>query len=126
MVGGGLGAFIGPVHRMAARLDDRYEFVAGALSSDPARARRSALDLGLAPDRTYGSFAEMARQEKRRADKIDAVAIVTPNNAHVAPAKAFLRRHPCDLRQALGDDAQGGAQPRRGRRAQRSHLRFHP
>jgi predicted dehydrogenase len=90
MVGGGEGAFIGALHRMAARLDDRYEFVAGALSSDPARARRSALDLGLAPDRAYGSFAEMARQEKRRADKIDAVAIVTPNNAHVAPAKAFL------------------------------------
>ena len=90
MVGGGEGAFIGALHRMAARLDDRYEFVAGALSSDPARARRSALDLGLAPDRAYGSFAEMARQEKRRTDKIDVVAIVTPNNAHVAPAKAFL------------------------------------
>ena len=90
MVGGGEGAFIGAIHRMAARLDDRYEFVAGALSSDPARARRGALDLGIAPDRAYGSFAEMARQEKRRADKIDVVAIVTPNNAHVAPAKAFL------------------------------------
>jgi predicted dehydrogenase len=49
MVGGGEGAFIGAIHRMAARLDDRYEFVAGALSSDPARARRSALDLGIAP-----------------------------------------------------------------------------
>jgi predicted dehydrogenase len=90
MVGGGEGAFIGAIHRMAARLDDRYELVAGALSSDPVRARRSALDLGIAPDRAYGSFAEMARQEKRRPDKIDVVAIVTPNNAHVAPAKAFL------------------------------------
>ena len=90
MVGGGEGAFIGAIHRMAARLDDRYELVAGALSSDPARARRSALDLGIAPDRAYGSFAEMARQEKRRPDQIDVVAIVTPNNAHVAPAKAFL------------------------------------
>jgi predicted dehydrogenase len=90
MVGGGEGGFIGAIHRMAARLDDRYEFVAGALSSDPDRARPSALDLGIAPDRAYGSFAEMARQEKRQADKIDVVAIVTPNNAHVAPAKAFL------------------------------------
>ena len=90
MVGGGEGAFIGAVHRMAARLDDRYELVAGALSSDPARGRRSALDLGIAPDRAYGSFAEMARQEKRRPDRIDVVAIVTPNNAHIAPAKAFL------------------------------------
>jgi predicted dehydrogenase len=90
MVGGGQGAFIGAVHRMAARLDDRYELVAGALSADPQRARDSALALGLAPDRAYGSFAEMARREKNRPDGIEVAAIVTPNDAHAAPARAFL------------------------------------
>ena len=60
MVGGGEGAFIGAVHRMAARLDDRYELVAGALCSDPERARASAGDLGIAPDRAYPDFGTMA------------------------------------------------------------------
>lgn len=91
MVGGGRGAFIGAVHRIAARLDDRWEFVAGALSSDPERARLSGEDLLLRPDRVYGSFAEMARRERHLADGIDAVAIVTPNHAHAAAAKAFLK-----------------------------------
>ncbi len=90
MVGGGPGAFIGAVHRIAARLDDRYELVAGALASDPARARAGAAELGIAPERAYGSFEEMAAAEKARSDRIDAVAIVTPNHLHVAPAKAFL------------------------------------
>jgi predicted dehydrogenase len=90
MVGGGQGAFIGGVHRIAARLDDRYELVAGALSSDPARARASAAELRIAPERAYGSFAEMAEREAQRDDGIDAVAIVTPNHMHHAPAKAFL------------------------------------
>ena len=90
MVGGGRGAFIGAVHRMVARLDDRWEFVAGALSSDPERARASGEDLRLAPDRIYPDFAAMARAEAQRADRIDAVAIVTPNNAHAPAAKAFL------------------------------------
>jgi predicted dehydrogenase len=90
MVGGGRGAFIGGVHRMAARLDDRYELVAGALSSDPERAHASAADLHIAPERSYGSFGEMAKQEAVRPDGIDVVAVVTPNHLHFAPAKAFL------------------------------------
>ena len=91
MVGGGRGAFIGAVHRIAARLDDRWELVAGALSSDPERARLSGEDLLLKPDRIYGDFNEMARREKRLKDGIDAVAIVTPNHAHAAAARAFLK-----------------------------------
>lgn len=90
MVGGGRGAFIGGVHRMAARLDDRYAFVAGALSSDPERARASGADLLLDPDRCYPDWQAMLRGEAGRPDGIDAVAIVTPNHMHHAPAKAFL------------------------------------
>src|SRR5579859_5061828 len=90
MVGGGRGAFIGAVHRIAARMDDRYELVAGALSADPARAKASAADLHIAPDRAYADFAEMARVEAARPDGIDVVAIVTPNHVHAAPALAFL------------------------------------
>lgn len=90
MVGGGEGAFIGAVHRMAARLDDRWTLVAGAFSSDPERSRAFGLGLGLDPDRSYGDFAGMARAEAARPDGIDAVAIVTPNAAHFAPARAFL------------------------------------
>jgi predicted dehydrogenase len=90
MVGGGQGAFIGAVHRIAARIDDRYELVAGALSSDPERARASAAELRIAPDRAYGSFEEMARKEALRPDGIDVVAIVTPNHVHHPAAKAFL------------------------------------
>jgi predicted dehydrogenase len=92
MVGGGQGAFIGAVHRTAARLDDRYELVAGALSSDPARARASGAELGLREDRSYGTFEEMARREARLKDGIEAVAIVTPNHMHFPVARAFLRR----------------------------------
>jgi predicted dehydrogenase len=91
MVGGGRGAFIGAVHRIAARLDDRWELVAGALSSDPERARLSGEDLLLAPDRIYDDFDAMARGERQRTDGIDAVAIVTPNHAHAAAAQAFLK-----------------------------------
>lgn len=90
MVGGGQGAFIGAVHRIAARIDDRYELVAGALSSDPERARESSRELHILPERAYGSFAEMAKAEAAREDGIDVVAIVTPNNSHFAVAKAFL------------------------------------
>jgi predicted dehydrogenase len=90
MVGGGPGAFIGPVHLIAARLDDRYELVAGALSSDPTKARDGAAQLGIAADRAYATFTEMAQKEAQRSDKIDAVAIVTPNHLHHAQAKAFL------------------------------------
>ncbi|QQP87423.1 Gfo/Idh/MocA family oxidoreductase [Skermanella sp. TT6] len=90
MVGGGRGAFIGAVHRIAARLDDRWELVAGALSSDPQRARDSAADLHIAADRAYSDFCEMARAEAWRPDGIDAVAIVTPNHLHHPAARAFL------------------------------------
>jgi len=90
MVGGGRDAFIGGVHRIAARIDDRYELVAGALSADPDKARASARDIGLADDRAYGGFAEMAAAEGERGDGIDAVAIVTPNHVHYPAARAFL------------------------------------
>ncbi|MEX3854144.1 Gfo/Idh/MocA family protein [Paraburkholderia sp. BR10923] len=88
MVGGGQGAFIGAVHRIAARLDDRFELVAGALSSDPERARASAVEAGIA--RSYADWREMARAEAARDDGIDAVAIVTPNHLHAPVATAFL------------------------------------
>ena len=90
MVGGGPGAFIGAVHRIAARMDDHYELVAAALSSDPARSRSAAQDLHIAPDRAYGSYTEMAKAEGKRPDRIEVVSIVTPNNMHYPMAKAFL------------------------------------
>src|SRR5213593_4209724 len=88
MVGGGPGAFIGAVHRIAARLDDRYELVAAALSSDADRSLAAAKELHI--PRAYRSYEEMASAESKRDDGIEAVSIVTPNNLHFAPAKAFL------------------------------------
>ena len=90
MVGGGQGAFIGNVHRIAARLDDRYELIAGALSSTLEKAAASAAELGIAPDRSYASYEDMARKEAARPDGIQAVSIVTPNHMHAGPAIAFL------------------------------------
>src|ERR1700676_4034041 len=90
MVGGGQGAFIGAVHRIAARIDDQFELVAGALAPDPVRAKASANELGIADERAYGSFEEMAKAESARPDGIEAVSIVTPNNMHGPVAKAFL------------------------------------
>lgn len=90
MVGGGRGAFIGAVHRIAARIDGQFELVAGALASDPARAKASAQELGIADDRAYGSFEAMAKGEAMRADGIEAVSIVTPNDMHFSVAKLFL------------------------------------
>ena len=92
MVGGGRNAFIGAVHRIAARLDDQFELVAGALSSDSVRAKESGRDLGLPPDRTYGTYQEMAAEEAVRSDGIEAVSIVTPNSTHAPIAKTFLER----------------------------------
>ena len=92
MVGGGRGAFIGAVHRMAARLDDKYALVAGALSSQPDTARLSGADLGIEEARAYGSWEEMARAEPTREDGIEAVSIVTPNRLHFPVAKAFLEQ----------------------------------
>ena len=90
MVGGGQGAFIGAVHRLAARMDDQYEFVAGALSADAKKAKASGAELGLGPDRIYTDFRDMAKAEAKRADGIEAVSIVTPNHVHVPAALAFI------------------------------------
>ncbi|WP_103332947.1 Gfo/Idh/MocA family protein [Pseudotabrizicola formosa] len=90
MVGGGRDAFIGAVHRIAARIDDQYELVAGCFSSDAEKSLASAADLGVA--RAYASFEEMAAREARRKDGIEAVAIVTPNHMHAPVALQFLKR----------------------------------
>lgn len=92
MVGGGSGAFIGAVHRMAARIDDHFDLVAGALSSTAEKSLASGRELGLDPERCYGSFEEMAEKEAGRPDGIEAVSIVTPNHVHYPAAKAFLER----------------------------------
>ncbi|MEM8787938.1 MAG: Gfo/Idh/MocA family oxidoreductase [Pseudomonadota bacterium] len=92
MVGGGQGAFIGAVHRIAARIDDEYDLVAGALASTPEKAQASGRDLGLAPDRIYDDFKAMAQREARLKDGIQAVSIVTPNHMHYPAAREFLRR----------------------------------
>ncbi|MEP7453888.1 Gfo/Idh/MocA family oxidoreductase [Phyllobacterium sp. SB3] len=90
MVGGGKGAFFGAVHRQAAAMTQRYEFIAGALSSDPARAAESGRELLLAPERSYSDFMKMADTETLRDDGIDLVAVVTPNHLHAAASGAFL------------------------------------
>jgi len=94
MVGGGPGAFIGGVHRMAARLDGRFRLVAGAFSSEPEKSERTGADLGLHPSRVYGSFEEMAEAEAALPpdQRIEAVTIVTPNHLHHPVARAFLER----------------------------------
>ena len=91
MVDGGQGAFIGAVHRIAARIDGEWDLVAGVLSSTPEKAKASGAELGLDPDRTYGSYEEMAKAEAVRPDGIDAVAVVTPKDMHAGPAIAFLK-----------------------------------
>ncbi|MFL5337181.1 MAG: Gfo/Idh/MocA family protein, partial [Geminicoccaceae bacterium] len=90
MVGGGQGALIGAVHRLAARMDDRYELAAGCFAGTAERSRASAAELGVAPERAYGSYAEMAERERARPDPIDVVAIVTPNHLHLPVSAAFL------------------------------------
>ena len=90
MVGGGRGAFIGAVHRMAANLDGKIELVAGAFSSDPEKSRLSGEDFFLEPDRVYGSYQEMAEKEAAREDKVDFVSIVVQNHLHFDVAKTFL------------------------------------
>ena len=92
MVGGGKDAFIGAVHRIAARIDGDYDLVAGALSSTPEKSHESGAALGLAPDRTYDDFKSMAIREARIRDGIEAVAIVTPNHMHYPVAREFLKR----------------------------------
>jgi len=92
MVGGGEGAFIGEIHRIASRIDNRFELVAGALSSNPERAALSAKTIGIDDARSYACFEQMAQAEKNREDGIDAVVIVTPNHMHFPVAKAFLEQ----------------------------------
>lgn len=92
MVGGGAGAFIGQVHRIASRIDGEYTLVAGALSSTPERAAESAAAVGIAEERSYSDYARMAAEEAAREDGIDAVAICTPNHLHVPVARAFLEQ----------------------------------
>ena len=92
MVGGGRDAFIGAVHRIASRIDDQYELVAGCFSSNAEKSKASGADLGIDPARTYESFAEMALREARKKDGIEAVAIVTPNHMHAPVAMQFLKR----------------------------------
>ncbi len=92
MVGGGRGAFIGGVHRMAAALDQQIELVCGAFSSDPEKSRLSGEDFYLSPDRVYGSYEEMIKQEKKlpEGERMDFVSIVTPNHVHYGPARMAL------------------------------------
>ncbi len=92
MVGGGIGAFIGGVHRMAAALDGEIDLVCGAFSSDPDKSRTSGAQLALPEDRCYGTFEEMIKREKRLAPnkRMQVVSIVTPNHMHFAPAKMAL------------------------------------
>ncbi len=90
MVGGGTDAFIGGVHRIAARLDDKFELVAGALSATPEKSRESGEALGL--ERVYDDFKQMAIREARLKSGIEAVSIVTPNHVHYAAAREFLKR----------------------------------
>ena len=92
MVGGGRDAFIGAVHRIASRIDDRYELVAGCFSSTAEKSKASGADLGLPEDRVYADFTEMAKREGRLKTGIEAVAIVTPNHVHYPAAREFLKR----------------------------------
>lgn len=90
MVGGGPGSFIGEVHLMAASLDGQAQLVAGAFSSDPAKSKTRGHELGLDPNRIYGTYQEMAQAEAAREDGIDFVVIVTPNHLHFDIARVFL------------------------------------
>lgn len=90
MVGGGQGAYIGNIHRLASRLDGAWTLVAGAFDVDPDKGRDFALSQGIDADRSYGSYLELIEGEKNRADRVDAVAICTPNFTHYPIAKALI------------------------------------
>ena len=92
MIGGGQGAFIGAVHRLSARMDDKYEFVAACLSSTAEKAVASANEIGLNLDRSYPDYKTMALEESKREDGIEVVSIVTPNHMHAGPAIEFLQK----------------------------------
>jgi predicted dehydrogenase len=90
MVGGGAGSSIGDSHRIASRLDDRFELVGGAFDIDPERGRAFARSLGLADDRIYDDYRQMVNAEKARPDRCDLVSIATPNSSHFEIARAFV------------------------------------
>jgi predicted dehydrogenase len=92
MIGGGQGAFIGAVHRIAARIDDQYELVCGAFSSDPERSKASGVLLNLPEHRVYDSYQELIEKEKQlpENERVQVISIVTPNHVHFAPAKEAL------------------------------------
>lgn len=90
MVGGGSGSNIGATHRYAAHFDDRYTLVTGTFATDSERSCAFAAELGITPERQYGSWQELLATEEGRDDSIDVVTIVTPNNSHYEIAKAFL------------------------------------
>ena len=92
VIGGGPGSFIGAMHRQAARLDDRYELVAGVLSSNSERARKAGIEIGLVPERAYTSVPEMLAAEASHNDGADVVAIMTPNDSHYEFSIAALER----------------------------------
>lgn len=129
MIGGGQGAFIGGVHRTAARIAGNWQLVAGAFSSTPEKSRASGAEIGVDPARTYGSFAEMLEREAGLPEdvRIEAVSIVTPNHMHAAPAIAAMEAgfdviidkplaHSLDAAQAIADAA-----ARTGRRIAITH-----
>lgn len=129
MIGGGQGAFIGGVHRTAARIAGNWQLVAGAFSSTPEKSRASGVEIGVDPARAYGSFAEMLAREAELPEdvRIEAVAIVTPNHMHAAPAIAAMEAgfdviidkplaHSLDAAQAIADAA-----ARTGRRIAITH-----
>jgi predicted dehydrogenase len=93
MIGGGHGAFIGAVHRIAARMDDEYELVCGAFSSDAGKAKASGLALGLKEERVYESYKELFKKEKQlpENERVQVISIVTPNHLHFEPCKLALQ-----------------------------------
>ncbi|TPE43571.1 Gfo/Idh/MocA family protein [Pontibacter mangrovi] len=92
MIGGGPGAFIGGVHRIAAQLDGEYELVCGAFSSDPEKSKASGMELGLSPERVYRSYHELFERERQlpEQERVQVISIVTPNHVHFEPAKLAL------------------------------------
>ena len=114
MIGGGRGAFIGAVHRIAAAIDGQIELVCGAFSSDPTRSKASGGDLFLPASRCYGSYEEMIKAEAALPEgkRMDFVAIVTPNHVHFPPAKMALEHgfHVLSDKPATFDLAQARAQ----------------
>ena len=91
MIGGGEGAFIGAVHRMAARVDGRYQLVAAVPSSDPEKSKRSGVALGLAADRVYPTVEALIEGERKRPDGVEVVSVVTPNHMHYPQSAALLQ-----------------------------------